>query len=195
LQTDGDATWQERINGVLKASSVFFSNNVMEEQACETVGTCDTDQLSFKAYFSAWLASTTVLAPFTYSTIAPLLAASAKAAAAQCSGGNQGTTCGFKWTSATYDGTTGVGQQMSALGAMNAALVQVPNEKAVIPVTNSTGGTSIGDPTAGATSPEGAGMMDTIAPATMGDRVGAGFLTFAVVGSVIGGSVFMALDS
>jgi len=167
----------------------------MEEQACETVQTCDTDQLSFKAYFSAWLASTTVLAPFTYSTIAPLLASSAKAAAAACSGGNQGTTCGFKWTTSTYDGTTGVGQQMSALGMMNAALVQVPNEKAVIPVTNSTGGTSVGDVSAGSSAPLTAAAMGTTAPITTGDKVAAGFLTFAVLSGVLGGSVFMALES
>jgi mannan endo-1,6-alpha-mannosidase len=167
----------------------------MQEQACETVQTCDTDQLSFKAYFSAWLASTTVLAPFTYSTIAPLLASSANAAAAACSGGNQGTTCGFKWTTSTYDGTTGVGQQMSALGMMNAALVQVPNEKAVIPVTNSTGGTSVGDVSAGSSAPLTAAAMDTTAPITTGDKVAAGFLTFAVLSGVLGGSVFMALES
>jgi mannan endo-1,6-alpha-mannosidase len=180
---------------VLKASSIFFSNGIMEEQACETVGTCDTDQLSFKAYFSAWLASSTVLAPFTYSTVAPLLATSAKAAAAQCSGGNQGTTCGFKWTSGTYDGTTGIGQQMSVLGIMNAALVQVPDQKAVIPVTNSTGGTSVGDSSAGSAAPESVSAMEATVPITTGDKVAAGFLTFAVLGGVLGGSVFMALDS
>lgn len=167
----------------------------MAEQACEGVGTCDTDQLSFKAYFSAWLAQTTVLAPFTYPTIAPLLAASAKAAGTACTGGNQGTTCGFKWTTGSYDGTTGVGQQMSALGAINSALVQIPSEAAVIPVTNSTGGTSIGNAAAGITAPGQGLAMDTSAPVDMKDKVAAGFLTFAVVSSVIGGSVFMAFES
>ncbi|KAE9380625.1 glycoside hydrolase family 76 protein [Stipitochalara longipes BDJ] len=193
--TKGDPTWQTRTAGVLKTADIFFVNNVMQEQACETVGTCDTDQLSFKAYFSAWLAQTTVLAPFTYSTIAPLLASTATAAGAACSGGNQGTTCGFKWTTSAYDGTTGVGQQMSALGAINSALIQVPQAKAVVPVTNSTGGTSVGNNAAGITAP-GVGMaMDMSAPVETKDKVAAGFLTFAVVGGVIGGSVFMALES
>jgi len=167
----------------------------MEEQACETVGTCDTDQLSFKAYFTAWLAQTTVLAPFTFSSIAPLLASTAKAAGAACSGGNTGTTCGFKWTGSAYDGTTGVGQQMSALGAINSALVQIPQAKAVVPVTNSTGGTSLGNNAAGVTAP-GVGLaMDMSSPVDTKDKVAAGFLTFAVVGGVIGGSVFMAFES
>jgi len=194
--TNGNSTWKERTTGVLTASNIFFTNSIMEEQACEQANTCDTDQLSFKAYFSAWLASTTVLAPFTVPTIFPLLGSSAKAAAAQCSGGNTGTTCGFKWTTSTYDGTTGVGQQMSALGIIQGALVQVQGEKAVVPVTNSTGGTSVGDPSAGITA-SGAGMaaVDTSAPITTGDKVAASFLTVAVLGGVIGGSVFMAFES
>lgn len=195
LQTKGSQTWQERTAGLLKNTNIFFTNSIMEEQACETVGTCDTDQLSFKAYFSAWLAQTTVLAPFTFSTIAPLLASSAKAAGAACSGGSQGTTCGFKWTQNTYDGTTGVGQQMSALGAINSALIQVPQAKAVVPVTNSTGGTSIGNAAAGVSAPGMGLAMDQSAPVQTKDRVAAGFLTFAVVSSVVGGSVFMALES
>ena len=94
----------------------------MQEQACEDINTCDTDQLSFKAYTSRWLAATTQLAPFTASTIQPLLKSSAMAAAQQCSGPNN--ECGFKWTQgATWDGTTGVGQQMSALEVIQANLV------------------------------------------------------------------------
>jgi mannan endo-1,6-alpha-mannosidase len=198
FQTKGSQTWQERTAGLLKNTNIFFTNSIMEEQACENVGaagTCNTDQLSFKAYFTAWLAQTTVLAPFTFTTIAPLLAASAKGAAAACSGGNQGTTCGFKWTTSSYDGTTGVGQQMSALGAINAALIQVPQAKAVVPVTNSTGGTSIGNAAAGVSAPGMGLAMDLSAPVETKDKVAAGFLTLAVVGGVIGGSVFMALES
>jgi mannan endo-1,6-alpha-mannosidase len=166
----------------------------MVEQACETGNTCDTDQLSFKAYFSAWLASTTILAPFTAPTINPLLAASAKAAAQQCSGGASGSVCGFKWTDATYDGTTGVGQSMSALGSIQSAMVQIPGQVVAPPLTNSTGGTSQGDSSAGITAPAQASMM-TIAPATLGEKVAASFLTLGVIGGVIGGSVFMVMES
>ena len=191
-QTQGDSTWQQHTNGILNASNIFFKNDVMTEQACEQAGTCDTDQLSFKAYFSAWLASTTILAPFTSSSILPLLKASATNAAEQCSGGT-GTQCGFKWTQgSTYDGDTGLGQQMSALGAIQSSLVTVPTENIVAPLTNSTGGTSVGDPTAGTTSQN---QVATIAPATTAGRVGASFATVAIVSSVIGAGVFMVMDS
>lgn len=189
--TDGQSIWQTRVDGILKASSIFFTNNVMEEQACENVNTCDTDQLSFKAYFSQWLAATSILAPFTASTITPYLTASAVAAGLQCGTG----TCGFKWSAgATFDGSTGVGQQMSGLGAIQSSLVQVKGVEVVAPVTNSTGGTSQGDASAGITQPA-AGMMTPITPATTGEKVASGFLTLAVVGGVIGGSVFMVLES
>jgi mannan endo-1,6-alpha-mannosidase len=187
------------VSSLLSATNIFFSNDtgssVMIEQACETGNTCDTDQLSFKAYFSAWLASTSILAPFTSTTISPLLASSASAAAEQCSG--PGNVCGFKWTNgATYDGTTGVGQQMSALSVIQSSMVQIPGEKIVAPVTNSTGGTSQGDASAGTMTPgSSTGMMDTTVVVTMGDKVAASFLTIAMVGGVIGGSAFVIMGS
>lgn len=172
----------------------------MTEQACEPIGNCDTDQLSFKAYFSAWLAQTIILAPFTTDAIIPLLEKSATAAALQCSGGASGEVCGFKWTDgATWDGSTGVGQQMSALGAIQSAMITIPtihSSQVVIPVTNTTGGTSIGNPAAGSSSlANPAGDVEATKVVTTGDRVAAGFLTVAVLGGVIGGSTFMILGS
>ena len=87
---------------------------------------------------------------------------------------------------------------MSGLGAIQSSMVLVPGvskEASFAPVTNSTGGTSVGDPTAGVTSPETASDVLATTPATMKEKVSAGFLTFAVVGGVIGGSVFMVLES
>jgi mannan endo-1,6-alpha-mannosidase len=193
--TEGSTLWKDRTAAVLANTDIFFANGtVMEEQACEQGNTCDTDQLSFKAYFSAWLASTSILAPFTSTTIAPLLASSAKAAALQCSGPNN--VCGFKWTQgAVYDGTTGVGQQMSALGMIQSSMVQIPGIKVVAPVTNSTGGTSVGDAGAGTTTPGMAGVMQDAMKVTMGDKVAASFLTVAVVGGVIGGSAFVIMGA
>ncbi|CZR51923.1 probable DFG5 protein [Phialocephala subalpina] len=189
--TSGQSLWQERVTGILNASSIFFNNDIMEEQACENVNTCDTDQLSFKAYFSQWLASTTILAPFTSSTITPWIAASAAAAGLQCGSG----TCGFKWSNgATFDGSTGVGQQMSGLGAIQSAIVQVKGAEVVAPVTNSTGGTSQGDSSAGITKPS-TGMTEAAIKVTTGDKVASGFLTVAVLGGVIGGSTFMVMGA
>ena len=196
MQTNGNSTWGARIEGIWAASSIFFSSdNVMIEQACEPENTCDTDQLSFKAYFTGWLAATAILAPSYYDKIVPYLTATATAAAQQCDGGASGTSCGFKWTDgATYDGTTGVGQQMSALGAIHSSIVSL--EAVAGPVTNSTGGTSVGNAGAG-TSTSGTTSLDAEAnaPVTTGDRVGAGFLTFAVIGGVLGGSLFMSLET
>jgi mannan endo-1,6-alpha-mannosidase len=101
------------------------------------------------------------------------------------SGGSNGVTCGFKWTDkSTYDGTSGVGQQMSALSVIQATLLS--SSPAL--VTNTTGGTSTGDPSAG-TAPQS--NPAAITPATAGDRAGAGFLTAIFVVGVIGGVGFM----
>ena len=171
----------------------------MIEQACEEVGTCNTDQLSFKAYFATWLAQTTTLAPFTLPAIAPMLAATAKAAASFCTGGSSGTQCAFKWTGAANDGRFGIGQQMSALGAIQSAMVAIPGEVIAVPVTNSTGGTSVGNAAGGVVNGqnpiEKSLMVTNTDPVQTRDRVAAGFLTVAVLGGVIGGGVFMAFES
>ncbi|KAM3066103.1 hypothetical protein ACMFMG_010555 [Clarireedia jacksonii] len=194
--TNGNSTWQQRTTALLTRSAAIFAPStppVIIEQACENANTCNTDQLSFKAYFTAWLASTSVLAPFTASTIYPLLQATAIGASTACTGPNN--ACGFKWTSGTYDGNTGVGQQMSALGAIQSAIVGVKGVEIKAPVTNSTGGTSVGNAGAGQGSNAGMkGMNEDTVKITQGDRVGAGFATLAVLLSVLGGSAFMVLE-
>ena len=73
-------TWQARVEGLLQAVKIFFNKaNIMYEAACEPVGNCNTDQLSFKAYLSRWMAATAKVAPFTHDTILPLLQTSAQA--------------------------------------------------------------------------------------------------------------------
>ena len=178
--TNGSPKWQERVNGMVKGLDVFFpANNIMQEVACENNGKCDVDQHSFKAYLARWMAATTKMAPFTYDAIMAKLTPSAQAAAQQCSGGNNGRMCGLKWQSGTaWDGTTGVGQQMAALEVIQSNLIaQVRG-----PVTNSTGGTSKGDYSAGTTSVS----PTAITPATEADRVGAGFVTTVVLACFVG---------
>lgn len=153
----------------------------MVEIACEPFGTCDTDNWSFKAYLARWMAATTKIAPWTYDIVMEKIRASAAAAALQCSGGSSGTLCGMKWTDgAKYDGTTGIGQQMSAMEVIQSLLIS----RVAAPVTNSTGGTSKGDPSAGS-----GGTFDPRLPQGViqkKDRVGAGFLTTLVIVSGIG---------
>ncbi|KAK5120633.1 hypothetical protein LTR85_005991 [Meristemomyces frigidus] len=118
LDHTGDlATWQPHVDGLVAAASAAFTSTegILHETQCELDGTCDTDQLSFKAYLSRWLAATAALVPSTATTIKPLLSASVEGAIASCNGGPDSSICGFKWTTDTYDGTQGVGQQLAAL--------------------------------------------------------------------------------
>ncbi|KAJ5046367.1 uncharacterized protein L3040_003611 [Drepanopeziza brunnea f. sp. 'multigermtubi'] len=172
------SVWQGRLESLIKNIDIFFKNGVMFEAACETVnnnaGACNTDQLSFKAYFSRWLAATAKLIPAYHDTIMPLLKTSAAAAAAQCSGGTDGVTCGGHWY-LDYDGNYGLGQQMSALSVIQAMLI----DEAPQLLTNTTGGTSQGDVNAG--TGDDASEIVVITPATTADKAGAAILTAAVL--------------
>ncbi|KAI0130225.1 family 76 glycosyl hydrolase [Xylariales sp. AK1849] len=192
--------WRERVDGMLNGTDVFFftdddnSPPVMFEVACEGVGLCNLDQQSFKAYLSRWMAATTKWAPWTYGRIKPVLENSAKAAAAQCTGGDNGRMCGLKWAnnSGAWDGTTGVGQQMAAMEIVLANMIQ----QAEPPVTNSSGGTSVGDPGGGGSD---IGRIDptgsiVFADLTTGDRVGAIICTVVVCAGVFSMALFMMAD-
>jgi mannan endo-1,6-alpha-mannosidase len=160
----------------------------MYEVACEAGGKCNVDQRSFKAYLARWMAATTKMAPFTADIIIPKLKASAQAAAAQCIGA-PGNTCGIRWTQGpTWDGSTGVGEQMSALEVIQSNLITNVSS----PVTAKLGGTSKGDPSAGS-SGDNPVVDFVLEPVTTGDRVGAGFLTLLILVGVIGGAWWMVL--
>ncbi|RAL65946.1 hypothetical protein DID88_005607 [Monilinia fructigena] len=143
--TNGSDLWRGRVEGLLNGTHVFFQNNVMMEVACENNGKCDIDQQSFKAYLARWLAATTKMAPFTYDAVMALLRPSAAGAASSCTGGDNGRTCGLNWRTGKWDGFYGVGEQMAALEVIQSNLI----EHVAGPVTNTTGGTSQGDPSAG----------------------------------------------
>lgn len=110
-------TWGTRIEQVLTGMvSGFFptqyGGKIMSEIECEAASNCDNDESSFKAYTARWMAVTAQLAPFTAATITPLLQASSVGAAGQCVGGDNGQMCGRRWYTTTWDGTSGVGQQV-----------------------------------------------------------------------------------
>lgn len=141
---------------------------------------------SQKAYLTRWMAQTTKMAPFTFDRIMTVLHASAAAAALQCSGGANGRMCGLSWSkNSTWDGTQGVGQQMAAMEVIQSTLIQ----KVKAPVTNSTGGTSQGNPSAGS-SPQPLIPND---PVTLGDKVGAGLLTAVTLTLSVGMWSWMSL--
>ncbi|OTB02762.1 glycoside hydrolase family 76 protein [Hypoxylon sp. CI-4A] len=184
--TNQSQEWADRVSGLLdRMEDVFFVNGTLYEPSCEASG-CTTDMLSYKGYVHRWLAVSTQVAPFEKDRIMKLLRSSTEAAVKQCTGGDNGRQCGFHWTTGVYDGVTGAGQQMNVLGALSSLLVG----DAKVPVTNSTGGTSKGDPNAGSVAPS----LPKDAPVTTGDRAGAGIVTALVLGTIIVGAIFMSLD-
>jgi len=101
---------------------------VLVEQACEPSNKCNNDQYSFKAYASRYLGKTAVLAPYALPAIRTLLTTSAQAVAQACSSGPDNATCGQKWYVGGFDGNPGIGQQMSALEAVQALLPVLPRD-------------------------------------------------------------------
>ncbi|KAF2001881.1 glycoside hydrolase family 76 protein [Amniculicola lignicola CBS 123094] len=139
--TKQSATWKTHTSGLLDHTTTFFgpydnATGIMFEVACETGETgriCNLDQQSFKAYLSRFMAKTAILAPFTKDRITKLLKTSALAAAKSCSGGPDGATCGSRWYTGGWDGTSGVGQQLCAL-EVTQALLTIKNS--VVPATS-----------------------------------------------------------
>ncbi len=194
-KTQGSQKWHDRVDGLLTGIlTTFFPNGIAYEKQCEAVPTtCTIDMLSFKAYLTRWMAASTKLAPFIFDRVKAALETSAKAAAEQCSGSPaerpNGRMCGLSWSQgAVWDGTAGVGQQMAALEVIQSNLIQ----QAKAPLTAGTGGTSTGDPNAGS-GDIGGSRPDAIKPATLGDRIGAGFLTALVTAIVVSGLVWVSM--
>ena len=114
--TGGSSVWEGRVQQILSSTFALFfpakyGGNIMVELQCEEKLICNQDQKSFKAYVSRWLAVTSLLVPSTAGQILPKLQGSAMGAAAQCSGG--GDVCGEQWFTPTYNGQSGVGQEVS----------------------------------------------------------------------------------
>ncbi|KAI1183155.1 glycoside hydrolase family 76 protein [Nemania serpens] len=171
----GDPKWETRVNGLINATfKVFFPNDTAYEVACEGVMTCTTDMLSFKGYVHRWMTTMTQIAPFTAPIVLPVLRKSAQAAVNQCTGGTNGRTCGFKWASGAFDGNVGAGQTMDVLAAVSSLLIG----QSKTPVTNATGGTSVGDANAGIGS---GSITDDLPTVTTGDKAGAGVLTAVII--------------
>ncbi|GAP83018.2 putative glycoside hydrolase family 76 protein [Rosellinia necatrix] len=170
-----DSKWEERVNGLVNSTfRVFFPNDTAYEIACEQHMTCTTDMLSFKGYVHRWMSTATQIAPFTADKVLPVLRKSAQAAVNQCTGGTDGRTCGFSWTSGAFDGNVGAGQTMDVLAAVSSLLIG----QSKAPVSSSDGGTSVGDPNAGI----GSGTIsDDLPPITTSDRAGASVVTAVIV--------------
>lgn len=175
------------VNGLL---SIFFTDDkIMVEMGCEPYDACNTDGLTFKSFSLRWLAVATQLVPSLAEQVWPYLKASAMGAAGQCSGGDNGVTCGYRWTSSTWDGSTGVGQEMSALAIFGANMIDLVDLSP--PLTLQTGATSKQNPSAGTNVVESGALK----PITTGDRAGAAILTVLALVFMFGGTYWLiAID-
>lgn len=129
-----------------------------------------------------WLATAAQVAPIVSQPIITTLKKSTAGAVKSCAdvanpNAYSTATCGYRWTTGEYDGLAGAGQQMSALGALTSLLVAVDPQSVVAPVTNSTGGTSVGNPNAGGDTK----LAKPLGPVQTKDRVGAGILTALIL--------------
>lgn len=177
--------WRTRLKGLIDGAGVFFKDNVMIEVACENNGKCDVDQRSFKAYLSRWMGYTAIVAPWTREFIDPLMKTSAQAAAKQCTGGNDQTSCGLRWVdNGKNDGSFGVGEQMAALEIVQNLLYPTVGG----PATAEKGGISVSQPDAGSDAPQTSVMFDSV---TTGDKAGASILTLIVLVGILVGAWWM----
>ncbi|KAK3321945.1 glycosyl hydrolase family 76-domain-containing protein [Apodospora peruviana] len=185
------AKWEARVLGLLNQTiEIFFPNGIMIERGCELEDKmiCNTDQHSFKGYMHRAMATAAQLYPKAHNPIMSVLKTSTEAAVKNCLPDG---TCGFRWTTDSYDGDVDngpAGQVMSALAAVTTMLLDKQSIGA--PVTNSTGGTSKGDPNAGSVP----GILSSAPPATTGEKAGAGILTAAILAVTMGALGWMTMD-
>ena len=177
--------WKTRVQGLIDGAGVFFKDKVMTEVACENNGKCDTDQRSFKAYLARWMGYTALIAPWTRDQINPLLQASAQAAAKQCNGGANQTSCGLRWIdNGKNDGSFGVGEQMAAMEVVQSLLYPTIGG----PATADKGGISTSNPDAGSDATD---IPITFNSVTTGDKAGASILTIFVLVAILVGAWWM----
>lgn len=187
--TNGSSYWETKTQQILNgAASIFFSDDIMYESTCQPSDACNTDQRVFKAIFSRMLGYSSVLAPFTTSTITTLIDASAQAAALSCSGGTDGHTCGQNWLNSTYDDLYGLGEQASALEVINQLLVH----DRPAPYTESNGGSSVGDASAGLNLTT-TNVLESSITISGKDRAGAGIITAVILSVLMASAAWMVL--
>ena len=65
---------------------------------------------------------------------------------------------------------------------------------AMVPLTNTTGGTSVSNPSAGSSTTNSTQPDQVTKPITTGDKAGAGILTFLVIVGVVGGAWWINVE-
>ncbi|KAK2592304.1 hypothetical protein QQS21_009994 [Conoideocrella luteorostrata] len=193
-QTNGEERWKSRLDSLLdNIFKTFFHKGAAFEVACEQdngQGTCNRDMNMYKGFLHRWLAVTSQVAPYTQDKILPMLRKSAETAVKQCTGGESGRQCGLYWTFGRYvdpavAGTSGAGEVMNVLAAVSALLVN----EAKVPVTNTTGGTSKGNPNAGGKD----NGERPLKPITAADKAGAAIITIILLAAISGLFIWMTV--
>ncbi|EPX75057.1 mannan endo-1,6-alpha-mannosidase [Schizosaccharomyces octosporus yFS286] len=181
--TRGDNFWKDKLDGFIShATSFFMNNDIAWDPQCETTGSCNIDQTAFKGILMQSFGNAIRLAPYTKTT----------AAALACSGGYSGKSCGvhWSWDNGTWDGTYGVGQQYSALEAVQ--MLYVDNYPKL--VTLSTSSDNRSNTTFGSANSTSNNYEVTIPRPTEADRGGAGFLTFLSAFLILGVSIWAIIE-
>lgn len=187
--TNGSSSWENRAQMLwTRAKSTFFQNQVMYEQACEPTDSCDTDEVSFKAYFARSLGHGAIFIPSIRDEIMSYLNSSATAAGKSCSGGSDGHTCGTTWLTGSWDNTYGAGQQLCALEVIQSTQVLGYPK----PYTQNDGGSSEGNADAGSGETLSNPLEDD-ATITTKDKAGAGVITGLLMIGLVGVGVWMLL--
>lgn len=142
-----NSIWLDRATKIWNRSKVFYMDdtNIMYEAACQPTNVCDTNQRSFKGIYSRFLGLTCLMAPPLNDEIQKYLTYSTNAILKSCTGGSDGHTCGLDWSKGSWDGVYGLGEQMSALEALQNRLIWTRPG----PLTHDTGASSKGNGSAG----------------------------------------------
>ncbi len=125
-----DDSWADELGKFLSGVEHYMVNttggNVLYEYQCEQFGSCNNDQRAFRAIVARVLGKIVQLAPNTdYAQRAmTLINESAQGAAASCSGGSDGVTCGMNWGINGWDGLYGLGEEISALEIIQNTLIE-----------------------------------------------------------------------
>ncbi len=182
----GNNTWVTEVGRHISGMSVFLNNSILYERQCASSNTCNNDQRSFKSITSQYLGATARLVPDYSDQVMEIIDASAKGAAESCSGGSDGHTCGTSWTSGSYDGNYGLGEQICALEVIQNTLVMQYDG----PFDNSTGSSE-------GNSAEGLGYESSTNPheitVTTRDKAAAGIITTIVLAIVVALGIWMII--
>lgn len=182
----GNDTWLDGLQDILTASSYFFNNSIMTETTCSSSNSCNNDQRSFRSLFARSLGLTaSLVTEYRDQILNDWLIPSAKGAAQSCSGGSDSITCGENWAYSGWDGVYGLGEQISA-GETIMSLITANNA----PLTPETGASDADSSVDAGNLTTDSTNANTLNISTK-DKAGAAVLTAVVLGSLLGGSVWM----